>query len=464
MTFQDLGLAEPILRVVKAEGYDAPTPIQAQIIPNMLDGRDVVGVAQTGTGKTAAFTLPLLNRLIGAQRPAPKTCRALVIVPTRELAAQVEQSIRTYGRQTNVTTCVVVGGVKPSPQVRALARGNDIVIATPGRLEDHMRGRAVRLDAVETVVLDEADQMLDLGFAPAIKRILGALPDGRQTALLSATMPAPIRALAEQYLDDPVEVAVARESTPIERIAQRVIHLPKAAKRERLAELLADPAVTSAIVFTRTKRGADRVARHLKGANIDAAVIHGDRSQGQRNRALDAFKTGRSPVLVATDIAARGIDVTGVSHVIQHDLPEVAEAYVHRIGRTARAGRAGEAIAFCSADEVPLLRQVEKLTRQSVPVEPGSVSVEDLGPPSPKEKPQHRKGQRGGRPGGGGGGGRGRGQGQKAGGQKASAKKPGSQKRAQSGGKPGGGGGQRRARTGGGSGGRRGTTPAGASA
>ena len=369
MTFQDLGLAEPILRAVKAEGYSAPTPIQARIIPEMIAGRDVVGVAQTGTGKTAAFTLPLLHHLAGLKRPAPKTCRALVVVPTRELAAQVEQSIRTYGRQTNVTTCVIVGGVKPGPQARALARGCDVVIATPGRLEDHMRGRAISLAAVRTVVLDEADQMLDLGFAPAIKRILGALPRERQTALLSATMPAPIRALADAYLSDPVEVAVARESTPIERIEQHVIHLPKADKRAKLAEVLADEAVESAIVFTRTKRGADRVARHLKGAGIDAAVIHGDRSQGQRNRALAAFKSGDARVLVATDIAARGIDIDGVSHVVNFELPNVPEAYVHRIGRTARAGASGVAVTLCEPEERKLLRDIERLIKAQIPFE-----------------------------------------------------------------------------------------------
>ena len=415
MTFQDLGLAEPILRAVAREGYDAPTPIQARIIPDMLAGRDVVGVAQTGTGKTAAFTLPLLHSLVGAQRPTAKTCRALVLVPTRELAAQVEQSVRTYGRGTKVTTCVIVGGVKPGPQRRALARGCDVVIATPGRLEDHMRERDIRLDAVRTVVLDEADQMFDLGFAPAMKRILGALPKDRQTALFSATMPAPIRALADTYLTDPAEVTVARQSTPIERIAQHVVHLPKTDKRARLTELLADEAVESAIVFTRTKRGADRVARHLKGAGIDAAVIHGDRSQGQRNRALDAFKSGDARVLVATDIAARGIDIEGVSHVVNFELPNVPEAYVHRIGRTARAGASGIAITLCEPEERKLLRDIEKLigaripfegdpgpqparTAKAVPAKPLKAKGNADGKPSRRRRPRNKNKSTGGPP------------------------------------------------------------------
>ena len=388
MTFQDLGLAEPILRAVAREGYDAPTPIQARIIPEMLAGRDVVGVAQTGTGKTAAFTLPLLHALAGAQRPRAKTCRALVLVPTRELAAQVEASVRTYGHGTKVTTCVIVGGVKPGPQRRALARGCDVVIATPGRLEDHMRERAVLLDAVQTVVLDEADQMFDLGFAPAMKRILGALPKRRQTALFSATMPAPIRALADTYLTDPAEVTVARQSTPIERIAQHVVHLPKGDKRARLTTILQDGDVESAIVFTRTKRGADRVTRHLKNAGLDAVVIHGDRSQGQRNRALDAFKSGDARVLVATDIAARGIDIEGVSHVVNFELPNVPEAYVHRIGRTARAGASGIAITLCEPEERKLLRDIEKLIGTRIPFEGDAGPVDAR---SPAASPRARK-------------------------------------------------------------------------
>ena len=374
MQFSDLGLAEPIARAIAEAGYRSPTPIQREIIPAMLQDRDVVGIAQTGTGKTAAYVLPLLTKLAAMKgRAKPNTCRALVVVPTRELAAQVNESIRTYGRHLHLKTAIVIGGVKPGPQRKQLAGGCDVVIATPGRLEDHMREQVVRLNAVKVVVLDEADQMLDLGFAPAIRRIMGELPDkragGRQTALLSATMPAPIRQIARDYLSDPKEVTVERQGKPIDKIDQRVIHVPRTQKRALLEKMLAEPGVESAIVFARTKRGADRVTKGLVAAGIDAVVIHGDRSQGQRDRALAAFKSGSARVMVATDIAARGIDIDGVTHVVNFELPNVPEAYVHRIGRTARAGTSGVAITLVDIDERKLLRDIEKLIKMTIPAE-----------------------------------------------------------------------------------------------
>ncbi|MBB4284593.1 DEAD/DEAH box helicase [Roseospira goensis] len=360
--FSDLGLAEPVLRAIATQGYTHPTPIQARVIPTVLDGRDVVGIAQTGTGKTAAFVLPLLHRLATEPRRAPaRGCRALILVPTRELAAQVADSIRDHGRFVRHTTALVIGGARPGPQVRALAPGVDILVATPGRLLDHLGAGAVRLDAAETVVLDEADQMLDLGFLPAIRRLMAAVPKQRRTLLLSATMPKAIRTLANDFLTDPVEVAVAPAARPIETIDQSVRHVDGPAKRGVLIDLLGCPTVERAIVFTRTKRGADRVNRHLQEAGLSAAAIHGNKSQSQRERALTAFRAGGVTVLVATDIAARGIDVDGVSHVINYELPNVPEAYVHRIGRTARAGRSGVAISLCDPAERSLLRDIERL-------------------------------------------------------------------------------------------------------
>ena len=328
----------------------------------MLACRDVLGTAQTGTGKTAAFVLPLLNAIAEARcKVEPKKCRALILVPTRELAAQVADSIRTYGKFVRPSTAVVVGGLRPQPQIRTLAAGVDIVVATPGRLEDHLGRGAVRLDRTTAIVLDEADQMLDLGFAPAIRRILEQLPPQRQTVLLSATMPKQIRKLARDYLNRPEEIAVAPVSKPIDRIDQSILWTEKSAKRDRLVDLLADRDVERAIVFTRTKHGADRVSRHLDKAGLSAAVIHGDKRQGQRDRALGAFRNDRVKILVATDIAARGIDVDGISHVVNFELPNVPEAYVHRIGRTARAGASGIAVSLCDPSERGLLKDIERL-------------------------------------------------------------------------------------------------------
>lgn len=343
----------------------------------MLAGRDIVGIAQTGTGKTAAFTLPLLHAIAQrGERPAPRRCHALVLVPTRELAAQVADSVRAYGRHTRPSVALVIGGARPGPQIRALSGGVDLVIATPGRLLDHMGAGAISLASTGTVVLDEADQMLDLGFMPAIRRVMAALPAVRHTALLSATMPKPIRALANDFLSDPAEISVAPASRPIERISQTVKHVDGATKREVLVDLLGAPQVERAIVFTRTKRGADKVSLHLQKAGLPAAAIHGNKSQGQRERALAAFRNGGVTVLVATDIAARGIDIDDVSHVINFELPNVPESYVHRIGRTARAGKSGTAISLCDPAERGLLRDIEKLIGRSIDAPDGA-------PPAP---------------------------------------------------------------------------------
>jgi len=364
--FSDLGLSAPILGALAAEGYTAPTPIQFHAIPPVLGGRDLCGIAQTGTGKTAAFALPMLQRLAAvSQRAASKTCRALVLSPTRELASQIADSFRAYGAGMPLSTAVVFGGVPIGPQRQRLARGVDILVATPGRLLDLIDTRSLTLSSVQVLVLDEADRMLDLGFIHALKRIVKLVPRQRQTLLFSATMPGPIAALAEDYLNDPVKVVVAPSATTVERVEQEVVFVPSDRKRDLLAMLLHDASFARVLVFTRTKHGADRVVRHLVSAGIEASAIHGNKSQPQRERALAGFRDGQTRVLVATDIAARGIDVDGVSHVINFELPNVPEDYVHRIGRTARAGAAGIAIAFCSDEERPYLRDIEKLTRCS---------------------------------------------------------------------------------------------------
>jgi ATP-dependent RNA helicase RhlE len=336
-----------------------------------MAGRDLCGIAQTGTGKTAAFALPILHRLAAQPRPTPRgTCRVLVLSPTRELASQIADSFTAYGRGLRLSTTVVFGGVPLGAQQRRLASGVDILVATPGRLLDLIERRAAILSHVEILVLDEADRMLDLGFIHALKRIAQLLPPRRQTLLFSATMPRSIAALAENYLDNPVRVAVAPAATTAERVEQGVIFIPSERKRDLLTALLDDPSFERVLVFTRTKHGADRVTRHLVGAGIDAAAIHGNKSQPQRERALAGFRNGHGRVLVATDIAARGIDVENVSHVINFEIPNVPEDYVHRIGRTARAGAAGTAVAFCSEEERSYLRSIEKLTRVAVPVIP----------------------------------------------------------------------------------------------
>jgi ATP-dependent RNA helicase RhlE len=382
-SFSDFGLAAPILQAVAAEGYATPTPIQSQAIPQVLIGRDLCGIAQTGTGKTAAFALPILQRLSGAPgRKSARACRALVLSPTRELASQIAESFRTYGRQLPLSTAVVFGGVPLGPQQRQLAPGVDILVATPGRLLDLIDRKSLALSNVQILVLDEADRMLDLGFIHALRRIVPLLPRQRQTLLFSATMPRTIASLAEEYLNNPVKVAVTPAATTVELVDQGVVFVSSDRKRELLATLLSDPALERVLVFTRTKHGADRVVRHLGGAGIEATAIHGNKSQPQRERALAGFRAGHARVLVATDIAARGIDVEGVSHVINFELPNVPEDYVHRIGRTARAGAAGIAISLCSDEERAYLRDIEKLTRfpvRQLPYRPDPLHMSRVG-------------------------------------------------------------------------------------
>jgi ATP-dependent RNA helicase RhlE len=368
--FSDFGLAAPILRALQSAGYDAPTAIQAQAIPIILAGRDVLGIAQTGTGKTAAFALPILQRLAADLRPPQrKGCRVLVLSPTRELATQIADSFRTYGRNLNLTIAVVLGGVSHRSQVRRMERGVDVLVATPGRLNDHLAEGNIILAGTEVLVLDEADQMLDLGFLPQIRRIVSRLTSKRQSLFFSATMPHEIGRLANELLRDPARVAVAPVATVVDSVTQRVIHVDAANKLSLLVQLLGDPEMSRTLVFTRTKRRADRVARHLEGASIGVAAIHGGKSQSQRERALSAFRASKVRVLVATDIAARGIDIDRVTHVVNYELPDVPEAYVHRIGRTARAGAAGIAISLCDAEERGQLRDIESLTRQAIPAE-----------------------------------------------------------------------------------------------
>ena len=400
--FKDLGLSEPILKALNAEGYSTPTPIQAQAIPIVLTGADLIGLAQTGTGKTAAFALPILHRLAANRRHAgARSCRTLVLAPTRELASQIAASFRAYGRFLGLSATVVFGGTSIGKQAKALERGVDVLVATPGRLLDLIGQRACRLDGVEILVLDEADHMLDMGFIHDLRRIAKVLPAKRQTLLFSATMPPPIAELAQQFLTDPQQVAVTPVASTAERVTQRVVHVDAAKKQELLADLLSDPAYTRALVFTRTKHGADRVVKRLAQVNIEAAAIHGNKSQGQRERALDAFKKGHARLLVATEIAARGIDIDDVSHVINFDLPDVPEQYVHRIGRTARAGAGGDAISFCAPDERINLRDIERLIKQSVPVLEHELSLptpqqgERVSPrPAPKGRQGQRQGQR----------------------------------------------------------------------
>jgi ATP-dependent RNA helicase RhlE len=361
-------LAKPLLRALAAEGYQTPTPIQAQAIPAVMAGRDLLGIAQTGTGKTAAFALPILHRLAAERRSAPRRgCRALVLSPTRELASQIAESFRTYGAHMGFTVAVVFGGAKYGPQIKALAGGVDILVATPGRLIDHLSEKMANLGETEVLVLDEADQMLDLGFLQPIRRIVSHLPKQRQNLFFSATMPTEIGKLAHELLKDPAKVAITPAATTVEKVDQRVIFVEASRKKALLADLFADPKFSRTIVFVRTKRGADRVAKHLEACGVEAAAIHGDKSQGQRERALAAFKAGHCRALVATDIAARGIDVDAVSHVVNFELPYVPDSYVHRIGRTARAGATGHAISLVADDERPLLKDIQKVTRQTIP-------------------------------------------------------------------------------------------------
>lgn len=398
ISFSALGLADPLQRALTTRNHVVPTPIQAQAIPELLAGRDMLGIAQTGTGKTAAFALPILHQLATTRRNrVPRSPHALILAPTRELAIQIGDEFRAYGKNLRLRQTVIFGGVGQKPQVDALARGVDILIATPGRLLDLMGQGRVGLEAVDFFVLDEADRMLDMGFVRDVRKIVGVLPKSRQSLLFSATMPGEIGRLSGEILTEPVRVEVTPQATPVERIDQYVYHVAAGGKRALLARVLADPELSRVIVFARTKHRANRVAEQLGKAGIAAEAIHGNKSQGARQRALKRFRDGAARVLVATDIAARGIDVDGVSHVINYELPEVPESYVHRIGRTARAGAGGAAIAFCDAGERGYLRDIERLIRLRLTVvgdTPAATSAD--GPPKGKKphgKPRRRRGR-----------------------------------------------------------------------
>ena len=361
--FTDLGLSPKILDAVRDAGYERPTPIQSQAIPLVLDGRDVIGLAQTGTGKTAAFTLPILQHLLDG----PSRTRVLVLTPTRELCVQVEESFVKYAKHTGLECVSVYGGVALDPQEKKLRKGVDIVIATPGRLIDHLERQNVVFDDLEVLVLDEADRMLDMGFAPQINKIVAQIPAYRQTLLFSATMPPEVEALARKYLRRPVVVQVGRRSMAANTVTHAVYPVPREKKTALLAQLLRHEGMDSVLVFTRTKHGADRVVRHLEDEGISATAMHADKTQGQRTQALEDFKSGKIRVLVATDIAQRGLDVSGISHVINYDVPQQPEDYVHRIGRTGRAATTGDAFTFMSTDEIAMVRTIERVIGQEIP-------------------------------------------------------------------------------------------------
>ena len=390
--FTDFGIADPILRAVLARGYTIPTPIQLRSIPAQMAGKDVLGIAQTGTGKTAAFVLPILHRLSRAPRAANRRRpRALVLAPTRELAIQIGDSVRAYSAHLDLHHTVVFGGVKDRPQITALERGTDIVVATPGRLLDLVRRGKADLSGIECLVLDEADRMLDMGFIRDIRALIAALPTDRQSLLFSATMPKEISRLADSLLNSPVRVEVAPQSTPVERIKQSVLHVSAIEKTAKLSELLADNSLEKVIVFTRTKHRANRVSEQLMKRGIDSEAIHGNKSQGARQRALDAFKNGGTRVLVATDIAARGIDIEAVSHVINYELPNEPESYVHRIGQTARAGASGSAVSLCDPAERTYLRDIERTIGLELTVIGDSPPESEEVPPRRRGRPQRHR-------------------------------------------------------------------------
>lgn len=396
-TFADFDFLPEIHQALEDVGYSTPTPIQAQSIPHLLDGKDLLGCAQTGTGKTAAFALPILNQLgIQRRRSVPNAPRVLILAPTRELALQIAESFQTYGRFLRVRTTVIFGGVGQGNQVASLKRGVHVLVATPGRLLDLMSQGLLTLDQLETFVLDEADRMLDMGFLPDLRRIIAKLPRERHSLFFSATLPGKVAELAESLLSHPVKVEVAPQSSTVELIDQQVLFVPAPEKLRVVEQLLNGPDVGKAIVFTRTKRGADRVARALTIQGIKAEAIHGNKSQNARTRTLDSFKSDRLSVLVATDLAARGLDVEGLTHVINFELPVEPESYVHRIGRTGRAGASGIALTLCDATERRQLRAIEKLTRQRVPVHPEFEDRFPAGagdsPPPPKRGRGPRKG------------------------------------------------------------------------
>ena len=392
--FADLGIVEPLCRALAAAEYETPTPIQTQAIPPLLAGRDLLGIAQTGTGKTAAFAVPLLQRLAQSGAPAGRdTVRALILAPTRELAIQIGDDFETYARHLNLRFATIFGGVGQNPQVAALRRGVDVLIATPGRLLDLIGQRYARLDKVSVLVLDEADRLLDMGFIRDVKRIVAALPKSRQSLLFSATMPREVADLAQEILRDPLRIDVSPKAVTVDRTDQHVVFVESGDKRQVLTQLLRAPEVTRAIVFTRTKHGANRVAQQLDRVGIAAEAIHGNKSQNARQRALESFKSGKSWVLVATDIAARGIDIDAVSHVFNFELPHEPESYVHRIGRTGRAGASGIATSLCDSSERPRLRAIEKLIRR--PISVMDVEIEATERDTTPQRPAHSASTRG---------------------------------------------------------------------
>jgi len=398
INFSELGLADSIQHALNARNHVIPTPIQARAIPELLAGRDMLGIAQTGTGKTAAFALPILHQL--SQRRGnnrPRSPRALILAPTRELAIQIGDEFHAYGKHLHLRQTVIIGGVSQKPQVNALFRGVEILIATPGRLLDLMGQRRLSLEAVEFFVLDEGDRMLDMGFVRDVRKIVSALPKTRQSLLFSATMPDEVARLSGEILVDPVRVEVTPQATPIERLEQSIYHVDSAGKRALLASILGDPALSRVIVFTRTKHRANRVAEHLGKCGVAAEAIHGNKTQGARQRALKRFRAGEARVLVATDIAARGIDVDGVSHVINYELPNEPESYIHRIGRTARAGAGGVALSFCDPTERGYLRGIERLIRRQLTVigeVPAVVAADGWDKAKrPRGEPWHKRGQ-----------------------------------------------------------------------
>ncbi|MEO0666792.1 MAG: DEAD/DEAH box helicase [Pseudomonadota bacterium] len=395
--FDMMALPPKLAAKVAQAGLTTPTPIQAQAIPHAMNGRDVMGLAQTGTGKTAAFGIPLIARLMEeGGRPAPKTARGLVLAPTRELAAQIAKVLRDL---TDLRVQIVVGGVSINPQIQRLTKGADIMVATPGRLLDLVERRAIRLDETGFLVLDEADQMLDLGFVHALRKIASMMGDNRQTMLFSATMPKQMAEIAQSYLQDPIRVEVSPPGKAADKVTQEVHFIAKAEKSALLIELMDKHRDNRALVFTRTKHGADRLARNLDRAGFAVAAIHGDKRQGQRERALAAFKAREIRVLVATDVAARGLDIPDVLYVYNYELPNVPEAYVHRIGRTARAGKEGQAVALCAPDEMPYLKDIQKVMKISIPIASGRPWEELPDPDAPKKPARGRgRGRPGGRP------------------------------------------------------------------
>jgi ATP-dependent RNA helicase RhlE len=400
VTFASLGVAEPILRALAAENYTHPTPIQARAIPALLAGRDLLGIAQTGTGKTAAFGLPLLQKLsIGHVPPRPREAKALILAPTRELAVQIEDSLRIYGKFLNLKRAVILGGVSQNSQVNTMKNGVDILVSTPGRLLDLVQQKHIRLDAVQVFIVDEADRMLDMGFIRDVRKIVAHLPRERQSMLFSATMPDDIVKLVGDMLKSPERIEVTPQGKTADRIEQKLYYVPMPQKRQLLSALLKDEAMNRVIVFTRTKHGANRVAEHLSKTGVVAEAIHGNKSQNARQRALELFRSGKARVLVATDIAARGIDIDDISHVINFELPNEPESYVHRIGRTARAGGEGIAISFCDSSERDYLRDIERLIHTKIAAVPHDLPELTEAQRTAAEEPRRPHGHRHGKPG-----------------------------------------------------------------